>query len=151
MNDKNEIMLIQFPAGLKIEINNKQGKQKVTLTTKKGHVVCLDDDKEQAQIKAKSGKTGLTIDFKSGKVEVKAEKKISFSAGKETMVLESQKGLSLKSAAGKLTADVNQVSVKAKTNVQLQANAKAMLKGSAGAELSSTGQTVVKGSITQIN
>lgn len=159
INDKNEIMLIQFPAGLKIEIDNKKNKQKVTITTKKGHVVSIDDDKEQAKIMNKKGKTGLTIDFKKGKVEVLAEKAISFKAGKESMALEDGKGLTLKSAQGKLKVDVNEVAMKAKSNVKLQANAnaeikanaKASLKGSAGAELNSTGQTVVKGSITRIN
>ena len=152
INDKNEIMMMQFPAGLKLEINNKKDNQKITITTKKGHTVTLDDgSKEELMISEKSGNTSLKIDFKNGAVEIKAQKKISMSAGKDTLVLENGKGLNLSSASGDFKVDVKAAAIKTKANAEITAGAKAVLKGNANATLQSSGQTVVKGSITQIN
>ncbi len=152
INEKNEIMMMQFPAGLKLEINNKKDNQKITITTKKGHTITLDDgSKEELSVSEKTGKTSFKIDFKNGAIELKAQKKISMSAGKDTLVLENAKGLNLTSASGDFKANVKAVSMKAKANAEINAGAKATLKGNANASVESTGQTVVKGSITQIN
>ena len=67
------------------------------------------------------------------------------------MVVESQKGVAVSSSAGKLNVNVNEVAIKAKSNLNMQANARAVVKGNGGAEVSSSGQTVLKGSVTQIN
>ena len=152
INEENEIMMIQFPAELKVEINNKQDAQQITITTKKGHVISLDDgDNEQLEVKDKSGKTSFKVDFKNGEIELKADSKISFSAGQDTLVLENQKGLNLSSSGGKLEVNVNGVSIKSNANLECEASAQFKATGSAGAEISSSGQTVVKGSITKIN
>lgn len=151
VDDKNELMVIKFPSGMIIQIDNKKDKAKVTLTTKKGHSVLIDDDKELAEIKEKSGKTSFTVDFKNGEIELKADKKISLTAGKDSLTVENQKGVAVTSSAGKLNVDVNEVAVKAKANLNMQANARVVVKGNGGAEVSSSGQTVLKGSVTQIN
>lgn len=152
IGEENEIMMIQFPAELKIEIDNKQDKQKITITTKKGHIISLDDgENEQLEIQEKSGKTGLKIDFKNGEIELKADSKISFTAGQDTLVLENQKGLNLSSSGGKLEVNVNEVKIKSNANLECEASAQFKATGSAGAEISSSGQTVVKGSVTNIN
>ena len=152
INEENELMFIQFPSGLKIELNSKQDEESLTVTTKKEHVISLlDGSDEQLEIKDKSGNTSFKIDFKNGEIELKAQNKISFSAGQDTMVLENQKGLNISTSAGKLEVSANSVSVKASTNLECEASAQFTAKGSAGAEISSTGQMVVKGSITQIN
>ena len=151
VDDKNELMVIKFPSGMIIQIDNKKDKAKVTLTTKKGHSVLIDDDKELAEIKEKSGKTSFTVDFKNGEIELKADKKISLTAGKDSLTVENQKGVAVTSSAGKLNVDVNEVAVKAKANLNMQANARVVVNGNGGAEVSSSGQTVLKGSVTQIN
>ena len=151
VDDKNELMVIKFPSGMIIQIDNTKDKAKVTLTTKKGHSVLIDDDKELAEIKEKSGKTSFTVDFKNGEIELKADKKISLTAGKDSLTVENQKGVAVTSSAGKLNVDVNEVAVKAKANLNMQANARVVVKGNGGAEVSSSGQTVLKGSVTQIN
>lgn len=151
IDEKNEIMMIKFPSGMTIQIDNTKDKAKVTLTTKKGHSVLIDDDKEFAEIKEKSGKTSFTVDFKNGEIALKADKKISLTAGKDSLIVENQKGVAITSSAGKLNVDVNEVAVKAKSNLNMQANARVVVKGNGGAEVSSSGQTVLKGSVTQIN
>lgn len=151
IDDKNEIMMIKFPSGMTIQINNNKDKPNITLTTKKGHLILVDDDKELAEIKEKSGKTSFTVDFKNGEIALKADKKISLTAGKDSLIVENQKGVAVSSSAGKLNVDVNEVAVKAKSNLNMQANARVVVKGSGGAEVSSSGQTVLKGSVTQIN
>jgi len=152
INQENEIMFIQFPSGLKIEINNKEDDQKILITTKAEHIISLEEgSNEQLEVKNKSGNTSFKIDFKNGELEIKAENKISFSAGQDTMILENQKGLNLSTSAGKLEVSANSVSMKASTNFECEASAQFTAKGSAGIEVSSTGQTVLKGSMTQIN
>ncbi len=151
INDKNEIIMAAFPAGLKVEFNNKKDKQKVMITTKKGHKINVDDDKEAVSIENKDGKTSFKIDFKKGNIEIKASKKISFSAGQDTMSLEDGKGLTVKSNGGGFTADVNKAQIKAKSNAEITANSQVNIKGNAGANVESTGQTVVKGAMVKIN
>lgn len=149
---ENDLMFIQFPAGLKIEINNKQDEQKITITTKKGHVISLDDgSNEQLEINEKSSKTSFRVDFKKGEIELKADSKISLMAGQDSLTVEKQKGVSVSSSSGKLQVDANSISLKAQTNLECQASSQFTAKGTAGAEVSSTGQTVLKGSITKIN
>ena len=152
VDEKNEIMFIQFPAGLKIEIDNKKDSQKITLTTKKGHIVSLDDgSNEQVLINEKSGKTSFKVDFKKGEIELKADKKICLSAGQDTLSVEKQKGVSLSSSAGKLNINVNSANLKSKSNIVCEAGAKFTAKGNAGAEINSPAQTVIKGAMTKIN
>ncbi len=152
VNDKNEIMMIKFPAGLKIEISNEKDKQKITVTTKKGHSVVLDDgEKEELNVSHKNESTSFKVDFKNGAIELKAEKKIRMLAGNDSLVLEKDKGLKLISTSGGLDVDVNKANIKTKANIDIDAGAKATVKGKAGAELQSTGQTIVKGMMTKIN
>lgn len=138
---KNEKMMIKFPEGLIIEIDNKKNKQKVTLTTKKGHVLTLDDNKEKIEAKNKSGKTSLAMDLKKGNITIKAEKKISLQAGQDKLTL--NQGIKINTSSG-------DVAIKGK-NVKVNAKAKADVKGTAGASLQSNGVTTVKGSLLKQN
>jgi len=152
INEKNETMMIKFPAGLKIEISNVKNKQKITITTEKEHTITLDDgDKEELMVSEKTGKTSFKVDFKNGAIELKAQNKISFSAGKDTLVLENAKGLNLNSKSGNLQADVNAATIKAKANAEVSAGAMATLEGNSSVSVQSSGTTMVKGTVTKIN
>lgn len=152
VNKKNEIMHIAFPAGMKINIDNKKDKQKVDITTKKGHLISLDDGKENLTIQSKKSDTLFKIDFKRGEIIIKAKKKISFVAGKDaSLVIEDQKGMSFNSKSGNLVANMKETKIGAKTNITLDAKAKMVAKGAASSEFSSSGATTVKGGILKLN
>lgn len=152
VNEKNDMMMMQFPAGLKIEIDNTKNKQKITITTQKGHTITLDDgQKEELSVSEKTGKTSFKVDFKNGVIELKAQKKISMSAGDDSLVLESPKGLTLNSKSGNLKADVKDATIQAKANAKVTAGGTATLKGSASVSVQSSGSTAIKGTITKIN
>lgn len=147
----NDMIVITFPMGLNIQMSSKQDKENLTITTKKGHVISVDDGtNEVAEVKEKSGKTSFKIDFKGGEIAIKAQKKISLTAGEDSLIVEAQKGVKVSSSGGKLEASVNSVALSATSNIECKANAKFVAQGSGGAELNSTGQAVVKGSITKV-
>lgn len=151
INDKNEIIMGLLPGKFKVEYNRNSDKPKITITTKKEHKINIDDDAEFVSIESKDGKTSFKVDFKNGSIDLTAEKKISFSAGKDTMILEDSKGLTIKSSSGALQVDVNKFQIKSKSNADITANAQVKVKGNSGANIESSGQTVVKGTMVKIN
>ena len=147
----NEIMSMIFPMGLNINMNSKADKEVMTITTKKGHIVTVDDgSNEMVEVKAKSGKTSLKVDFKGGEILINAEKKMTLSAGQDSLVIEQDKGVTITSNGGKFTANVNEVALTAKANVKCTANAQFVAEGKSTADLKSSGVVSVKGSMTKV-
>lgn len=147
----NEIISVVFPMGLDINMNSKENNQVMTITTKKGHVITVDDgSNEMVEIKAKSGQTNLKLDFKGGEILINAEKKLTLSAGQDSLVIEGNKGVTVTSNGGKFTADVNEVALTAKTNIKCEASAQFVAEGKSSADLKSSGVVSVKGSMTKI-
>lgn len=146
-------MMFQFQNGLQIQIDTKPKNQKVSITTEAGHKVILDDakNKESIQIANKSSDTLFKIDFAKGEITLKAKSKISLAAGNSTMTIDKSGGVKVQSGQGKFDVDVQSSTIKTKSNFMAQAGAKAVVKGNANAVLQSSGQTVVKGAIVQIN
>ena len=148
----NNIWYAKTYAGTEITVDNKKDKQIIDLKTKKGHKITLNDDEESLMMSSKDSNTAVAVDFKNGEVIITADKKITISAGKQDqMVLEANKGLTVKSAAGAVKVEAKDINFNAKANLEGSANAKVAFSGNASAEISSSGQTVIKGSITKIN
>lgn len=147
----NEIIFISFPMGLSINMNSKDNSQNLTIKTKKGHIVSLDDgSNEVLEIKNKSGDTSFKIDFKGGEITVAAKNKITFSAGQDSLTIEANKGVNVASSGGKLQANVNEIALTAKSNCNIKANAQFVAQGSSTAEIKSSGQAAIKGSMTKV-
>ena len=165
VNKDNTEIGITFPSGkasdgkkgLEIKISCESKKQNILITTEKGHIINVDDDKENIEIKEKSGKTSFMIDFKNGKITMKAEKTISMAAGKNEFTLDSNKGASIK-CNGDFEASANNVKLESKANTDINAKAKMTLKSSgpleasgATGKINASGPLELKGAITKIN
>jgi Rhs element Vgr protein len=121
--------------GIKLEFDDE--KNIVTLSTTNGNTLLLSDD---------AG--GATLEDENGN-------KITLSS--DGILLQSAKDISLK-ADGDISLDGKAVNVKASgdvkvegSNVQASAQAQFKAEGSAGAEVSSSASTTIKGSVVQIN
>ncbi|MDW3223299.1 MAG: phage baseplate assembly protein V [Paracoccaceae bacterium] len=127
-DDPNTFKAIVTKSQLKIEFEDQ--KKILTLETPGGHSVVLSDDEESIVItdsnsnKMQMTSDGITLDS-PGDITLKAKGKIALQATGDATV----KGM----------------------NVELTAQTQFKASGAAGAEISSSGQTVVKGSIVMIN
>lgn len=112
-----------------------------TIVTREGVRIEFDDKKKQVVIDTPGGNS-ITVsdDEKSVLIQDQNGNKLTLSS--DGIVLDSAKDVAVKAKG-----DVNIEG----TNVNLKANAQLAAKGSASAEISSSGNTVVKGSIVQIN
>jgi Rhs element Vgr protein len=102
----------------------------------------IDDEKPSVKVKMPSGRTVL-LDDDSGE--------ILFEDGDGNKIKLNSGGISIE-ASGDLTLKAGgDININAGTNLNAEANAGLTAKGSSSAELSSSGQTAVKGSLVQIN
>lgn len=143
--------------GLEIKISCESKKQNILITTEKGHIVQIDDDKENIEIKEKSGKTSFMVDFKNGKITLKAEKTISMAAGKNEFTLDSNKGAVINCKSGNFEAESKDVKFKANANVNItgsmskyESNGKMQI-GGAPVDIQANGILKLQGGIVKIN
>ncbi len=127
------------------------------LKTKSGIAVTLDDDQRAINVSTPGGiairacdedksvtiadMNGNKVSLSASGIQFDAEKDIQI-ATKGNLVMEAQGQLQLKGTAGATLAG---------SNVDVKADTAASVKGNASAELSATGQTVVKGAMVMIN
>lgn len=146
----NEITSMIFPMGLNINMNSKKNSEVMTITTKKGHIVTVDDGKnEMVEVKAKSGKTSLKVDFKGGEILINAEKKLTLSAGKSSLIIDDA-NVKINGATSKFTASVKEVALSATANMKCSAQGQFVAEGKGMADLKSNGAVSVKGALTKI-
>jgi phage protein D len=120
--------IIQTRAGHVILFDDKQGEERVSITSKSGHTVILDD---------KSGSESITIKDKSGN---------------NKMVIDSAKNSMTINVNGDFTVDAKgKVSIKSTGAMALESMAKASVKGTAGLSLDGTSQAELKGAQVSVN
>jgi phage protein D/phage baseplate assembly protein gpV len=120
--------LIQTRAGHVILFDDKQGEEKVSITSKSGHTVILDD---------KSGSESITIKDKSGN---------------NKMVIDSTTNSMAIAVNGDFTVNAKgKVSIKSTQAMNLESTAKATVKGTAGLSLDGTTQAELKGLQVSVN
>lgn len=112
-----------------------------TIVTREGVRIEFDDKKKHIVIETPGGNS-ITVSDDEKSVLVKDQNGNKVTLSSDGIVLDSAKDVAVKAKG-----DVNIEG----TNVNLKANAQLAAKGSASAEISSSGNTVVKGSIVQIN
>ena len=112
-----------------------------TIVTREGVKIEFDDKKKHLVIETPGGNS-ITVSDDEKSVLVKDQNGNKVTLSSDGIVLDSAKDVAVKAKG-----DVNIEG----TNVNLKANAQLAAKGSASAEISSSGNTVVKGSIVQIN
>lgn len=102
----------------------------------------FNDEKKTIHLETPKGKI-IEIDDDSGKIILSDEHNNKVQLNADGITIESGKNISIKTSSG-------DVSIEGK-NVEIKAALKSTVKGDAGAELQSSGQTVVKGGIVNIN
>ena len=102
----------------------------------------LNDDKKTIHLETPKGKI-IEINDDTDKIILSDQHNNKIQMGSDGITVESAKDVSFKSSGGNFKIEA--------TNIELKANAKLTAKGNASAELQSSGQTVVKGSIVNIN
>ncbi len=146
---QNLVKRVTTKGGMDILINEDKGKQKITLTTPKGSVIVVDDEKECCTISDKSAKNKINLDYKKGGIEIIAESKIVMKAGTTEVSLDKSNGITLKGS--KIAAQANnEINLNAKAALKMQ-GAQVEMKGQGQVKVQSTGPLALKGAITQIN
>ena len=102
----------------------------------------FDDDKKSIRMETPNGNKMILSDDTGG-ITLEDENGNKIILDSEGITLESAGNIALKASSGDLTAEA--------TNVTHTASANFKGEGSGGAEVSSSGSTVIKGSIVQIN
>ncbi len=158
-NQDNTTMGITLPsgkasngkAGTKIEISCVEKKQKITITSEKGHVIEYDDDKEKGTIKSKDGKTSFTIDITNGRILLKAKKAVVLTAGQNTISIDSDKGAHVTCKSGDFKTESNNIKQSAKANADISANSQSTFKSNGNVKINANGILTLKGNMTKIN
>ncbi len=101
----------------------------------------FNDDKKSFSIETPGGNLFIISEY---------EKKIYFEDQNGNMITMNEDGIKIESIKDIILNAANNIEAEG-VNVNIKGNAQAIIEGSSGAELSSGGSTVVKGSIVQIN
>jgi uncharacterized protein involved in type VI secretion and phage assembly len=140
---KNPIRSIKTAGGAEIIIDDTKDKEKISVTTKAGSMVLLDDGKKEISITDKGKKNSIKIALKNGEMTLAAEKKIVLKAG-------SAAKLELDGTGGKLVAEgKNSTSIKS-AKIEAKATGQLDISGSV-TNVKSSGMLVLKGSMVKIN
>lgn len=129
LKKENQIEKRKTKAGSEFTWTHDKNKENIEFKTAKSHIITYDGDKEILGFKSQNGQTLMTVKLKDGEIEIKAQKKITLTAGQDTLVLENGKGASVKSNSGNFEVNVNGAKIQSKTNLQLLSNNSAKLEG----------------------
>ncbi|MCR4745452.1 MAG: phage baseplate assembly protein V [Lachnospiraceae bacterium] len=133
---KNNDYSFKTPTGSEIHFSDEKDKQKIEISTPKGTSLTFDDEKDTVSLTDKNKKNSLTIKIKDGQIEIKAEKKLTLSAGETSITLESGGKAAIK-AKGEVSIEGSSIKEKAKSAMEIkgastkvEASGKLTLKGS---------------------
>lgn len=148
--EKNTMKEFITKGGNEIVIDDTEDKQKITVTTKKGKSLELDEEKERLVLHDKDSKNSILIDSKKGEITISADKKVVIkTGGSDAAVFDgSGKKISLKSATIELKADKD-IAMNGQ-NVKLDGTS-TKVNGASSLQLSSSGSTQLKGTMVKIN
>lgn len=141
---KNETFSVKLPSGAELLFSEEGGKEKISLTTKKGHRLLLEDGGEKIELSDDKGKNRISFDLASGAASVEAEKTITLKAG-------SGASIEMDGSGGKITIKANNAVTVKGAQVSVEASGSLALKGNSDAKLESSGITSVKGSMLKLN
>lgn len=149
-HNQNLMKRVTTKGGMDILINDENGKQSITVTTPKGSLITIDDEKECCIISDKGAKNVVKLDYKQDGIEITAGKSLKLTAGKTELALDGNSGnITIKGTKIAVQAD-NEINLNAKAALKMQ-GAQVEMKGQGQVNVQSSGQLALKGSITQIN
>lgn len=140
---------IRMPSKAQLSFHEEEKKYKITLVTPAGTTLVLDDEQQAAQLQDKDGKNALTIDWKNGAVTLAAEKKLTLSAGKTSIVLEEGGNITQK-GSGTLSLEGTNIQAKASSKLAQQGGT-VEVKSNGTLDLNATGPATLKGITVKIN
>lgn len=164
-DEKNTVKTLYTQNGNSISILDGADNGAVTIRTKSGHTIELNDEENQISIQDQEGKNTVVIDIEGGILKFQAEKKAVFRIGDKEM-------LTLDGENGKVTVSADQISLKAEQklslkgqnttvegssttvkgqNVKAEAQASLELKGMTSLKAESSGIFQAKGSLMKLN
>ncbi len=146
-NKDNIVRRFKTKGGCEVEFSDEKDKQSIDIHTPKGLKVSLADEKSIITISDKEGKNLLTIKAGEGAIEVTAEKKLTLSAGGKSTITLEQSGLTLK--ADKINAEAGNALTLKGQSVKAEGN-QMNITGKSQMNLSSSGNTKIKGSLVNI-
>jgi hypothetical protein len=119
------------------DANNEKG-----FVTRSKVKLVFNDEKKTIHLETPKGKI-IEVNDDSDKITLSDQHNNKIEMGPDGITVESGNDISFKTSAGDFKVEAN--------NVDMKANVKFAAKGNASAEIQSSGQTVVKGSIVNIN
>jgi uncharacterized protein involved in type VI secretion and phage assembly len=110
------------------EKNDDGQNNRRTLKSRSGHVITLDDTKDQEQIviRDKTGKNEIVIDSQNNALSIRVE---------GDLTIEAKGKISLKSSRGDLSIQGNNLSLQAQQNCEVKANQRGTVQANAGLAL----------------
>ena len=148
--EKNTTKQFITKGGNEIVVDDTENKEKITVKTKNGMSIALDDEKKTLILHDKDKKNSFEIDSTKGNVTITADKKLELKVGgSDAVVIDGTgKKVTIKSATVAVNADKD---LQAKAQELQLSGTVAKVEGKSSLELSSSGSTQLKGSIVKIN
>lgn len=139
---KNEKFKLITPNKSYVEFGDTPKKERITVSTPKGHKIDLDDENDL--ISVSDGKNKLEISGKSGAVELTCEKKLTIKVGSGVTI-------TCDGSSGAVTIKTNSKIELNSAKIGAKASGEASIEGSGSATVKSSGVLTIKGSMTKIN
>jgi uncharacterized protein involved in type VI secretion and phage assembly len=115
---------------------------KKAIVTRSKIKIVFDDDKKILSFETPAGHK-MKLDDDDGSIQIEDKNGNKITLNKEGIQFKSAKDIQFKAAAN--------IKVEASSNLEMKASTQVKIKGNAGAEMSSTGTTIIKGTMVQIN
>ena len=137
----NDIRMIKTRSGHTITFGDKEGEENIEIKSAKEMSIRIDDKENSIKISDKDGKNLMILNATDGIISITADKKLELTAAGSGITIDNN-GVQIKSGKN-LEMTGQQVSVKGSATVKVEANSQL--------DLSSSGQTNVKGSMVKVN
>lgn len=141
---KNETVSLKLPSGTEVLISEQKGKESVSIKTAGGYEMSMDGDKKKITVTDDKAKNQLTFDINSGAVTLKADKKMTLSAGTGASI-------EMDGTGGKITFKANSGIEMKTAQIKAEASGTCQIKANGQMSVESSGMTQVKGSMVKIN
>lgn len=141
---KNEQLMLKTPGKNQITVSDIKNSESITIETPAGHCFKLSDQNSTLSLSDKDGKNAVSIQSKSGEIQLKCVSKLTLKAGENASIVIDGNTGSIKITAGQ------QLSLEG-VQMNLQAKGTASIKASAQLSAESDGIVIVKGGMVKLN
>ncbi len=147
--DQAEDYCLKTPNKVEMALHDEDKKQKITITMPSGAMIEIDDEKQTVTTKDKNSKTSMVMKLKDGEIELKADSKLTLSAGQASIVLEKSGKITVKGTDA-VTIEGKSISEKAQGQMSLQ-GMDVTVKANKDLNMSASMNASVKGMLLKLN